>query len=52
MTTSVALPTEAGRDTYALPFNFNIKGEGSGSTFLTDFYSITQLRVAYDVDKN
>ena len=51
MTTAVALPTEAWRDTYALPFNFNITGT-TNPTFLTDFYSITQLRVAYDTDKN
>lgn len=48
-TTSVALPTEAWRDTYALPFNFNIAG--TQGSFLTDFYSIIQLRVAYD-EKN
>lgn len=51
-TTSVALPTEAGRDTYALPFDFNIKGQATGDAILTDFYSIIQLRVAYDTDKN
>ena len=49
-TTSVALPTEAGRDTYALPFNFDIKGTPS-NPFPTDFYSIIQLRVAYE-EKN
>lgn len=48
--TSVTLRTEAGRDTYALPFNFDIKGDAQ-SPFLTDFYSIAQIRVAYD-EKN
>ena len=41
-TTSVGLNTIVGEDTYALPFEFN----GMGLT--TDFYSIAQLRVAYD----
>ena len=50
MVTSVNLNTEAWRDTYALPFDFNIKG-GTGSAILTDFYSITQIKVAYD-EKN
>ena len=49
LTTSTVLNTEAGRDTYALPFDFNIKG--TTPTFLTDFYSITQLRVAYKESK-
>ena len=44
-TTSVGLNTIVGEDTYALPFEFN----GMGLT--TDFYSIAQLRVAYD-EKN
>lgn len=48
--TAVTLNTEAGRDIYALPFDFDIKHDGS-STFLTDFYSITQLRVAYETKK-
>lgn len=42
-TTSVGLPTIAGEDTYALPFSFGDMG------LTTDFYSIAQLRVAYDV---
>lgn len=40
-TTSVGLTTIDGEDTYALPFNF----DGMGLT--TDFYSISQLKVAY-----
>ena len=51
LTTSVTLNTEAGRDTYALPFDFNIKGT-TPNPILTDFYSIIQLRVAYKTDKN
>lgn len=47
MVTHVALNTEAGRDTYALPFGFDIKNDPA-NPYITDFYSITQLRVAYD----
>lgn len=42
LTTSVVLDTEANRDTYSLPFEF------SGQGITSDFYSIAQLRVAYD----
>lgn len=48
--TAVTLNTEAGRDTYALPFDFDIKGDEQ-APFLTDFYSITQIRVAYEEKK-
>lgn len=51
MVTSVNINTTAGTDIYALPFDFNIKGTVSNQ-YLTDFYSITQLRVAYEEDKN
>lgn len=50
MVTSVNLNTVAGRDTYSLPFNFNLSG-ASSHPVMTDFYSIAQLRVAYE-EKN
>lgn len=51
MVASVNLNTEAGRDTYALPFDFNIKWSTQGGSILTDFYSVAQMRVAYDQKK-